>query len=140
MRQTYDARMRRTWDRTRVIAVLVELRDNGITVQQMSKMAGVTRATIYRWIGGEVTPDWIPVRTLAWAIWPRYPNQARELVEASGWPWQEPPEPEPEPLVDPEVAEILRRRYPDEADELIAELERRRAARLSERSGGQEAS
>lgn len=80
-------------------------------VDQMRKMAGVNRATIYRWISGEVKPDWIPVRTLAWALWPRYPDQARELVEASGWPWQEPPEedlPPPERLSDQTKAAIRR--------------------------------
>lgn len=91
-------------------------------------MAHVNRATIYRWIGGEVTPDWIPVRTLAWAVFPRQPDLARELVEASGWPWQEPPEPAPEPLVAPELAESLRRYAPDDAEDIIAELERRRSA------------
>lgn len=126
--------MQRREDRPRVMTVLAALRDSGVSAQQMSRMANVNRATIYRWIAGEVTPDWIPVRTLAWALWRQYPEEARELVEASGWPWQEPPEPEPEPLVDPEVAEILRRRYPGDADELIAELERREAAR---REGGE---
>jgi hypothetical protein len=132
--------MRATWDRSRVIAVLARLKDDGISVEQMRKMAGAHRATIYRWMDGAVQPDWVHVRNLAWAIYPRRPDDARELIDASGWPWQDPPEPQPEPLVAPELAESLRRNAPEDAEEIIAELERRRAARLSEPREGQAAS
>jgi transcriptional regulator with XRE-family HTH domain len=123
-----------------VKAVLAALENAGIGRRQLSEISGVDHSTIGRWARGDVKPSYPGVRNLAWGIWRRYPELARELVEASGWPWQEPPEPEPEPLIDPEVAEILRRRYPDEAEEYIAELERRRAARLSGPREGQEAS
>jgi hypothetical protein len=79
------------------------------------------------------------VQLLAARIWPRYPDVARELVEASGYPWREPDD-EPEPLVDPEVAAILRRRYPEDAAEFIAELERREAGRRGAGREGQAAS
>lgn len=132
--------MRRNWDRARVIAILSALRDDGLSVEQMRKMAGVNRSTIYRWLGqGGIDapqPDRVSVQALAWAVMARYPDQARELVRAAGHPWEDAPEGEPEPLVDPEVAEMLRRRYPGEADELIAELERR----ITGSRGGQEAS
>ena len=132
--------MRARWDRARVIAILKSLRDaEGISVAQMAKLAGVSQpGTVYRWMGeGGVDapqPTRIPIQHLAWAIEPRYPDLARELVRAAGHPWEEPPDPQPEPLVDPEVAAILRRRHPDDADELIAELERREARR---RAGGE---
>jgi hypothetical protein len=110
----------------------------------MRKMAGVNRSTVYRWLGeGGIDapqPERIAIQGLAWAILPRSPELARDLVRAAGHPWEDPPESEPEPLVDPEVAEALRRHYPGEADDLIAELERRRAARLTGQSEGQAAS
>jgi predicted DNA-binding transcriptional regulator AlpA len=128
-------RMRQRWDRSRVIAILKGLRDDkGISVTQMAAMAGVSQPqTVYRWMGeGGVPapqPSRIPVQDLAWAILPRYPELARDLVRAAGHPWEDPPELPPEPLVAPELAASLRRYAPDEADEIIAELERVRAAR-----------
>lgn len=109
--------MQRTWDRARVIAVLGTLKDDGISAQRMAKMAGVNRSTIYRWMAGEVAPEYVPVRALAWALWPRHPDLARELTEASGWPWQEPSEAERSPpptpmeeLLGTEEAEQVRRK------------------------------
>lgn len=125
------------------MTVLSTLRDNGVSVREMTRLSGANRSTVYRWMSGDGgQPDYVLVSRLAEGIWRHYPQLARELVEASGWPWTEPPEPEPEPLVDPEVAAILRRRYPDDAAELIAELGRREAARRAGRAGraGQEAS
>jgi len=103
----------------------------GWSVVELTRRATVSRPTIYGWRDNPGKPQAAPVNAVADVLGiPR--EQALRLagVIAS----------EPEPLVDPEVAAILRRRYPDEAEEIIAELERRRAARLSESPGGQEAS
>lgn len=135
-------RSKEEWSATRVAAVLTQLDEAGYPQSQLARMAGVSQPTISRWRQGKVRPGHDAAQGLALATWRRHPVQARELVEASGYRWTEPPEPEPEPLVDPEVAAILRRRYPDDAAELIAELGRREAARRAGRAGraGQQAS
>jgi hypothetical protein len=106
--------MRRTWDRARVMASLAALKDAGVSVPKMSRMARANRSTIYRWVGGEVAPDYELVHNLAYAIWPHHPALARELVEASGYAWVEPDaEPEPEPIPR-EVLDVIRKTYPPE--------------------------
>ena len=125
------------WSGTRVAAALARLGDAGYPQSRLARMAGVNRSQVNRWSRAENRPGYDAVRKLAAGLWRAHPDLARELVEASGYAWSEPPEAPPEPLVDPEVAEMLRRRYPGEADDLIAELERR----LSEpREEGQAAS
>jgi transcriptional regulator with XRE-family HTH domain len=115
------------WSKARVISVLAALEDAGIGRRELSKIAGVDHSSIGRWARGDVQPGYQPVRRLAAGIWRRHPGLARELVEASGWPWQE-PRLEPEPLVDPELAAALRKHVPGDAEDIIAELERRRSA------------
>lgn len=134
--------MQRTWDPRRVMAALSTLKDNGVSVREMTRLSGANRSTIYRWMrDGDGQPDYVLVSRLAQGIWRRWPDLARELVEASGWPWQE-PDLEPEPLVAPELAEALRRHVPDDAGDIIARLERaeleRRHAAAGGRSAGQE--
>lgn len=121
--------MRKTWDPPRVMTVLSTLKDNGVSVREMTRLSGANRSTVYRWMSGDGgKPDYVLISNLAQGIWRRWPDLAQELVVASGWPWQEPTDLPPEPLVAPELAESLRKHLPpDEAEEIIAELERRRA-------------
>lgn len=77
-------------------AILKTLRGEGLSVAQMTKLAGVSQpGTVYRWMGeGGVDapqPNRVSIQNLAWAIEPRYPELARELVRASGHPWEELP-------------------------------------------------
>ena len=126
MRKRYSACMQRTWDRARVITVLAALKDAGVSAQRMSRLAGVNRSTIYRWISGDVAPDYAPVRNLARGIWRERPDDARELVEASGWPWQEPSEQDlpPPPRLSEATKAAMRRELGDEmASALIAHHE-----------------
>lgn len=101
--------MHRTWDAARVMRVLGTLKDDGISVRQMTQLSGANRSTIYRWMsGGDGQPDYDLVNRLAAAVWLRYPELARELVEASGYAWAEPQEaPPPEP-VPPDVLRAIR--------------------------------
>lgn len=134
------AGMRARWDRDRVIAILKSLRDeHGISVAQMAKLAGVSQpGTVYRWMGeGGIDapqPTRVPLQNLAWAIERRHPQLARDLVRAAGHPWEDAPAPEPEPLVAPELAESLRRYAPEQAEQVIAELERLRGARRGDQA------
>lgn len=128
--------MHKEWSGARVAAALARLSDAGYPQSRLARLAGVNRSAVNRWSRGENRPTYDAVRRLSAGVWRAHPDEARELVEASGYAWSEPSELEPEPLVDPEVAEMLRRRYPGEADEFIAELERR----LSEPREGQAAS
>lgn len=121
--------MRQIWDRARVITVLAAIKDAGISVPVMSRRSGVTRSTIYRWMAGEVQPDYNKVYSLAYAVWPRQPRLARELVEASGYAWAEPAEaPGPPPIPD-DVMDVIRKNYPPEKQAEIIEM----LAELSER-------
>lgn len=144
--------MHRTWDAPRVTRALNALKDNGISVRDMTKMSGANRSTVYRWMsGGDGQPDYALVNNLARAVWRKHPDLARELVEASGYAWAEPSENEvpAEPLVPPEVIATLQRVYkrePDrlkEAIEALEAIERERrergAARDEDRSGGRRA-
>lgn len=104
------------WSGSRVSAALALLKDAGYSQSRMAGLAGVgDRSTINRWSRGENRPGPDAVRRLAAAVWPRQPDLARELVEASGYPWVEPqPEPVPELDDDPETLERLRRAYRDD--------------------------
>jgi hypothetical protein len=118
------------WSGTRVAAAMAVLKDAGMGDQLIANLAGTSRATANRWARGANRPDHDSVQRLAARIWAKHPDVARELVEASGYPWREPSD-EPEPLVDPQLVDALRKYAPAEAEEVIAELERKRAARLS---------
>jgi transcriptional regulator with XRE-family HTH domain len=88
----------------------------------MSRRSGVTRSTIYRWMAGEVQPDYGKAYSLAYAVHPRYPGLARDLVEASGYAWAEPTEaPEP-PRIPPDVLAAIEKRYPPERQAEIIEM------------------
>jgi transcriptional regulator with XRE-family HTH domain len=131
--------MHEEWSKARVIDALAALEAAGMGRRKLSEMAGVDHSTIGRWARGQVKPDYPGVRRLAIGIWRTHPELARELVEASGWPWQEPPEAEPEPLVPPELVESLRRLAPETAEKWIAELEDIRAARSDDDQGSRAA-
>lgn len=114
--------MRRTWDRSRVISVLAAIKDTGISVPKMTRMARANRSTIYRWMGGEVAPDYDLVHNLAYALWPRQPDLARELVEASGYAWVEPDAaPEP-PRIPRDVLDVIQKNYPASKQAEIIEM------------------
>lgn len=130
--------MNEEWSGTRVAAVLARLEDAGYSQSRISRLARIGQATISRWSRGENRPSYDGARRLAVAIWPRHPDLAQELVTASGYAWAE-PDSQPEPLVHPELAEMLRRHAPDEADRIIAALERARSGQVSEPGGGQAA-
>ena len=108
------------------MAVMGALKRKGITVPQMSRMAGANRSTIYRWVGGEVAPDYSLVNNLAAKLWGKHPDLARELVEASGYAWAEPDEePEPEPAISPRLLAAIRREVdPEDQQRVIDALER----------------
>jgi len=110
--------MRQSWDRSRVIAVLAAVKDAGISVPKMSRTSGVTRSTIYRWMAGEVQPDYGKVYSLAYAVHPRYPGLARDLVEASGYVWAEPRDAPPSDVLADELGQ-------DTADRVRRELAKR---------------
>ena len=100
----------------------------GWSVVELTRHARVSRPTVYGWRDNPGKPQAAPVNAVADALGiPRERALRLAGIIAS--------EPGPEPLVEPEVAEALRRHYPDEADELIAELERRRRERLSGQPG-----
>src|ERR1700761_7362903 len=97
------------WSGARVAAALAALGDAGIQQARMARMAGVNRSQVNRWSRGENRPGYTPVRKLALAVWHKHPGIARELVEASGYPWTEPEE-LPEPVIPPDVLEVIRKR------------------------------
>lgn len=112
-RNPYDACMHGEWSGPRIAAAIAALKGAGISEQRIAKLAGVNRSTANRWARGTNRPDHDPVRRLAAAVWRGHPREARELVEASGYPWAE-PEPIPEPAVPPEVLEVIRKAPRDE--------------------------
>lgn len=130
--------MHQTWDATRVMAVLATVKDNGMSVKEMTQLSGANRSTIYRWMsGGEGQPDYDLVNRLARAIWRRHPELARELVEASGYAWAEPAdEPEPEPLIPPEVLAALESAYADDPELLRRAVEAQEAIATERRAEG----
>lgn len=122
------------WSGPRVAAALARLEDAGYSQSRTGRLAGVGQSTISRWGKGKVRPGYDAVRRLAVAVWRPHPDVARELVEASGYPWQEPSEqslPPPDPLADllgsaadaDEVRAKIRRRKGADADWYISALE-----------------
>lgn len=90
-----------TWNASRLAAALARLEDTGRTQPAIARTAGVSQSTVNRWSRGKVQPGYAPVRRLALAIFRKYPDLARELVEASGYAWAEPSDaPEPDVLAD----------------------------------------
>ncbi|HEY3883024.1 MAG TPA: hypothetical protein VGM12_30930 [Trebonia sp.] len=120
------------------MAVLATVKDNGMSVKEMTQLSGANRSTIYRWMsGGEGQPDYDLVNRLARAIWRRHPELARELVEASGYAWAEPAdEPEPEPLIPPEVLAALESAYADDPELLRRAVEAQEAIATERRAEG----
>lgn len=119
--------------------VLTTLKDNGTSVQRMTEWSGLHRSTIYRWMRGDkAEPDYDSVYALAAPLWRRgYATQARELVEAFGYPWAEPdPDPAP-PLIDPEAEAAIRSaaESDEEAEELLAAMRKRRMEKLRATGG-----
>lgn len=125
--------MHETWDATRVMAVLATVKDNGMSVREMTQLSGANRSTIYRWMSGaEGQPDYDLVNRLARAIWRRHPDLARELVEASGYAWAEPTG-EPEPVdvlaevwgkdIADRVRSEVRKRAPRDAEAVLRGIE-----------------
>jgi transcriptional regulator with XRE-family HTH domain len=114
------------WSAGRLAAAIAKLEDAGNPQPKMARMAGVSQSTLNRWARGQVRPGPDVVRRLADALWRRYPDLARELVEASGYPWIEPePAPEPEPIPDDVMAFIREsgRYSPEQQAEIITMLQ-----------------
>lgn len=105
--------MSATWSGARLAAAIARLKDAGMTESHIARLAAVGRATVNRWARGANRPDYDAIRRLAAAVFRNHPAIARELVEASGYPWSEPAElPEPDALADvlgEDAAERLRR-------------------------------
>lgn len=102
------------WSAARIAAALARLEDKGLSQPKMARLAGVSQSTVNRWSRGRVQPGYSAVRKLAVAVWRGHPDEARELVEASGYAWAEPqdsPDPPPELDDDTELMERLRRAY-----------------------------
>jgi transcriptional regulator with XRE-family HTH domain len=126
------------WSGSRVAAVLARLEDAGYSQSRISRISRIGQATISRWSRGENRPSYDGARRLAVAIWRQHPDLAQEMMEASGYPWQEPADAPSEPLVAPELADSLRRSLDEDAEWVIAELERRRAERRAGQPAAQE--
>lgn len=106
------------WSATRIAAALAKLEDTGLSQPRMARLAGVSQSTVNRWSRGRVQPGYAAVRKLAVAMWPRHPDLARELVEASGYAWAEPSEAPPPDVLADELGQ-------DTADRVRRELARR---------------
>jgi hypothetical protein len=107
-------------------------------------MAEVNRSQVNRWGRGENRPGYDAARRLALAVYRDHPDLARELVEASGYPWSEPqdlPEPEPAPDLardEPELYEALFRAYDGDEKKVLAALRAVLETEASERPEGAE--
>lgn len=101
------------WSGRRVAAVLASLVDAGIPQSRLARMAGVNRSQVNRWSRGENRPGHDAVRRLAAAVYRQHPREARELIEASGYPWAEPGV-IPEPTVSPSLLASIRKEFPDD--------------------------
>lgn len=113
------------WSATRIAAALAKLEDAGHSQPGMARLAGVSQSTVNRWSRGRVQPGYGAVRKLAVAVWRKHPGLARELVEASGYPWAEPTEAPAPPPVPADVLAVIEKRYPPERQaEIIRMLER----------------
>jgi transcriptional regulator with XRE-family HTH domain len=109
------------WSASRFAAALGALEDAGLTQSRLARLAGVHRSQVNRWSRGENRPGYDPVRRLAVATWRQHPGIARELVEASGYPWAEPAA--TEPPIPPDVLRVISRYYsPDQQREVIEKL------------------
>ena len=113
--------MSATWSGPRLAAAIAGLKDTGMNESQIARAAGVGRSTVNRWARGANRPDHDPVRRLAAAVFRRRPDLARELVEASGYPWSEPTE-APAPRIPPDVLAVIETRYPPEQQARIIEM------------------
>jgi len=122
-----------SWNPRRLSAAIGALKGAGYTRERIGALAGVHKSQVSRWASGEQRPTYDTAARLAGRLRAEQPGLADEVIAAAGYS----PDPQPEPLVDPEVAAILRRRHPDDADELIAELERREARRRAAGEGRQ---
>jgi transcriptional regulator with XRE-family HTH domain len=124
---SYCAVMRNEeWSAARIRAALAKLEDAGHSQPEMARTAGVSQSTVNRWSRGKVQPGYSAVRKLAVSVWRRYPEVARELVEASGYAWAEPTDaPEPEPAISPALLASIRREVdPADQQRVIDALER----------------
>jgi transcriptional regulator with XRE-family HTH domain len=108
----------------------------GWTKAQLADRAGISRPTIDNWRTNPRAPQARSVNAVADVLGISRDRALRLAGIIS--------EPQPEPLVHPELAESLRKHVPDDAERIIAELERRRAAPApaagQEAPGGQAAS
>jgi transcriptional regulator with XRE-family HTH domain len=122
--------------RSRQAVAFAAVEAAGLSKTDIGRIAGVHRSQVSRWVSGEQRPSYERTMRLAAHLRRDRPDLADEIISATGYGG----DPPPDPLVDPEVAAILRRRYPEDAEEYIAELERRRAERLRTEPGDQAAS
>ena len=110
--------MTATWDGARLSAAVAALKDTGMTEAAIARMAGASRASANRWARGTHRPDHDPIQRLALRVYARFPGVARELVEASGYAWAEPPELPPADVLADELGQ-------DTAEKVRRELARR---------------
>lgn len=104
----------------------------GWTKAQLADRAGISRPTVDNWRTNPRAPQARSVNAVADVLGI---SRERALRLAGVIP-----DPDPEPLVDPELAAALRKHVPEDAERVIAELEQRRAGRLREEPGDQAAS
>lgn len=129
------------WSPERLREAIARLEQENVKRSELQRMAGKDQTTVGRWARGERQPMYPNIRDLAWGIWRRYPRLrpvARELVEASGYPWGEPPPSDAQPpLIDPRVEADIRRlaESPEEAEALLAAMRERRMANLRRTDG-----
>lgn len=104
-------------------AAIARLKDAGMNESRIARLAGVGRSTVNRWARGANRPEHDPVRRLAANVFHGHPDLARELVEASGYPWAEPTEAPQPPPIPPEVLDYIRNsgRYDREQQEFLIE-------------------
>lgn len=116
------------WNPPRLAATISALKDAGYTRERIGTLAGIHKSQVSRWASGEQRPRYDAAMMLAGRLRAeQHPGLADEFIAAAGYS----SEPQPEPLVAPELAASLRRYAPEDADRIIAELERIRAARLA---------
>lgn len=119
------------WSAPKVAAALARLEDAGYAQPQMARLADVSQSTVNRWSRGRVQPGYSNVTRLAAAVWRHHPALARELVEASGYGWSEPAEPEPVDVLaevwGQDVADMVRaevrKRVPQQAEAILRAIE-----------------
>jgi transcriptional regulator with XRE-family HTH domain len=126
--------------RARQAATFAAVEATGLSKTEIGRIAGVHRSQVSRWASGEQQPSYERTMRLAGYLRNEHPALAEEVIAASGYG-----PPESEPLVDPQLADALRRYVPRDAEETIAkleqaELERRQAQRPSAEGGDRAAS